>query len=101
MFKLLLFSVHPELSTHFLWKAWEQGHTPSSSRLRNSSKHTAHICCDVGKRTSIKKVISKITIHDFTNYDPIVLVVTAQIACMFMYYYYYIWNLLGRHDAQY
>lgn len=30
-------------SRHFLWKAWEQGHTPSSSLLRNSSKHTAHV----------------------------------------------------------
>lgn len=35
--------------TYFLWKAWEHGHTPSSSRLRNSSKHTAHVCCR-GKR---------------------------------------------------
>lgn len=36
--------------TYFLWKAWEHGHTPSSSRLRNSSKHTAHVCCRVKKR---------------------------------------------------
>lgn len=30
--------------TYFLWKACEHGHTPSSSRLQNSSKHTAHVC---------------------------------------------------------
>lgn len=30
--------------TYFLWKACEHGHTPSSSLLQNSSKHTAHVC---------------------------------------------------------
>lgn len=37
--------------TYFLWKACEQGHTPSSSLLLNSSKHTAQVCCRMGKKS--------------------------------------------------
>ena len=39
--------------TYFLWKACEQGHTPSSSLLRNSSKHTAQVCWE-WKMTSLE-----------------------------------------------
>lgn len=36
--------ISSHLSRHFLWNACEHGHTPSSSLVLNSSRHTAQVC---------------------------------------------------------